>query len=86
MSTPWLRMKERQPGDVRYWREMAIRRLKPQVKDEADAFQMYTEIANTLRGAGEMQMADTMVAIAADENRHKLTITDLISKLEAKGR
>lgn len=86
MGTPWLRMKQGTGGDVRYWRQMAIRQLKPQVKDEADAFKMYTDIANTLRGAGETQMADTMLAIARDEKRHQLTIQELIEKLEAKER
>lgn len=78
MTTPWLRMKQGTGGDVRYWRQIAIRQLKPQVKDEADAFKTYTDLANTLRGAGGIQMAETMLAIARDESRHGLTIQDLI--------
>ena len=89
----WMRMRPGtgnppagEPANIRYWRQMAIGQLKPNIKDEADAFKTYSDLANTLRGAGENQMAETMLAIARDESRHRITIEDLISKLEAKER
>lgn len=86
MNTPWMRMRPgsgTDRGDLHFWRQKAIDQLKPNIKDEADAFKTYTEIANTLRAAGEPELAEIMLGVARDENRHHGIILDLISKVQA---